>query len=396
MAGASDPQAQTAPDPVAIAQALIRCPSVTPADEGALAVVEQALAPFGFTATRLPFSEPGHDDVDNSFVRVGSGGPHFCFAGHTDVVPPGDPASWSVDPFAAEVRDGVLIGRGACDMKGSIAAFVAAAGGFVAEHGADFGGSISLLITGDEEGVSVNGTKKMLAWLDEHGQIPDACLVGEPSCPDQLGDTIKIGRRGNLTAELTVQGVQGHTAYPAQADNAASRIALMLAGLVDAPLDEGTEHFVPSNLEITTIDVGNPAGNVIPAKAFARFNARFNTHWTGDSLSAWIRERLERVGGRYDLSIRVGGDCFLTEPGPLSELVGEAVEAVTGVTPDLNTKGGTSDARFIKDYCPVVEFGLVNRTIHKVDEQAPVADIEALTRVYRAVLDRYFADTLSG
>jgi succinyl-diaminopimelate desuccinylase len=384
-------------DTIALACDLIRRPSVTPTDAGALDVLQAALEGLGFTCHRLPFGdgETGPDArVDNLYARLGTESPNFCFAGHTDVVPTGALEGWSVDPFAAEVRDGVLYGRGASDMKGAVAAFVAAVAGFVDDRGGAFGGSISLLITGDEEGDALNGTVKVLEWLEEQGETLDMCLVGEPTNPEALGDMIKIGRRGSLTGHLTVQGVQGHTAYPHLADNPVHRLVDMLEVLTHATLDEGTEHFQPSTLQISTVDVGNPANNVIPATARATFNIRFNDRHSGDSLTAWLRTRFDAAigpGGRYDLDVRVSGESFVSEPGPFVAAVSAAVEAETGRTPELSTSGGTSDARFIQKHCPVAEFGGVGKTMHKIDEQQPVATLEALTRIYRGVLDRVFA-----
>jgi len=382
---------ETPGDPVALARALIRCPSVTPADAGALDVAQTALETLGFTCRRLVFEADGTPPVDNLWARRGDRRPLFCFAGHTDVVPVGDAGAWRRDPFAADVADGVLHGRGASDMKGAVAAMIAAAGRFLAAKEGGPDGSIGLLITGDEEGPAVNGTRRVLDWLAERGELPDACLVGEPTNPRALGDEIKIGRRGSLTARLTVTGVQGHTAYPHLADNPANRLVAMLAALLAEPLDAGTEHFDPSNVEVTTIDVGNPATNVIPATATAALNIRFNDRHSGADLERWMKRRFDAVGGAYALDVRVSGEAFLTPPGPLVETVAAAVEAATGRRPALTTGGGTSDARFVKDHCPVVEFGLVNATIHKVDEQAATDDIETLTRVYADVLDRFFA-----
>jgi succinyl-diaminopimelate desuccinylase len=378
-------------DPVALARALVRCRSVTPADDGALAVLEAALAPRGFRCVRLPFSAPGTDDVDNLWARAGAGRPHFCFAGHTDVVPVGDAKGWTVDPFAAELRDGELWGRGAADMKGAIAAFAAAADRFLASRGAGFAGSISLLITGDEEGPSVNGTRRVVDWLEANGEAVDFCVVGEPTGERALGDMAKIGRRGSMNVTLLVRGAQGHVAYPHLADNPIHALVRMLAALAAAKLDDGTEHFQPSSLQVTTVDVGNRATNVIPASAAARFNIRFNDLHTSRSLEAWIRRTLDAVGGDYALDVQVSGEAFLTPPGAASGIVVAAVESVTGRRPALSTTGGTSDARFITRVAPVVELGLVGRTMHKVDERAPVADIEALARIYEAMLERFFA-----
>lgn len=380
-------------DAIALARELVRRPSVTPTDAGALDALAAALEGLGFACRRLRFSEPGTDPVDNLYARRGAAAPNFCFAGHTDVVPPGDEGDWSRPPFSAELADGALWGRGAADMKGAIAAFAAAAGDFLAER-PDPPGSISLLVTGDEEGPAVNGTRKALAWMAENGESIDHCLVGEPTCAEVLGDTVKIGRRGSLSCALEVEGRQGHVAYPHLADNPAARLVRMLAAVIDAPLDEGTGHFAPSNLEVTSIDVGNPAGNVIPARARAAFNVRFNDRHTSAGLLARLRAAFDAAGGpgvRYTLDHRLSGEAFLTPPGGFAALVAGAVEEATGRRPELGTGGGTSDARFVKDYCPVVEFGLVGRTMHKTDEHAPVADILALAKVYGAVLRRYFA-----
>ncbi|BBK33832.1 succinyldiaminopimelate desuccinylase [Stella humosa] len=377
-------------DPVALTQALIRCPSVTPVEAGVLDTLQGQLEGLGFRCRRMPFSEPGTPDVDNLFARIGEGRPHFSFAGHTDVVPVGKRDSWRFDPFAGEERDGWVWGRGASDMKCGIAAFAAAAAGFLAERGTDFGGSISLLITGDEEGPSVNGTKKMLAALAEAGEVPDACIVGEPTNPKALGDMIKIGRRGSLNAYLTVHGVQGHVAYPHLADNPIHRLVRMLASLTAEPLDDGTAHFEPSTLQVATVDVGNPATNVIPAEARAVFNIRFNDAHTSQTLIRRIRERLDAVGGRFELDIKVSGESFVFEPGLLSGLVQDACEAVVGRRPELSTTGGTSDARFIQAYCPVVEFGGVGETMHQINERQRSDDIRGLARIYRQVLDNYF------
>lgn len=377
-------------DPVALAQALIRRPSVTPVDAGALDVAQEALERLGFTCRRLVFSEDGFADIDNLYARIGQRGPNFCFAGHTDVVPPGDPALWEHDPFGAEIVDGRLYGRGACDMKSAVAAFIAAAGRFLDARGRDFGGSISLLLTGDEEADAVNGTRKVLDWLARNGERLDACLVGEPTCTTVLGDVMKIGRRGSMTGYLKVTGTQGHVAYPALADNPLPRLVRMLDAITREPLDAGTEHFDPSSLQITTIDVGNRATNVIPAEGRAVFNIRFNDRHDSATLERWLRDRLDAVGEDYELQIRVSGESFLTPPGALSDAVAAAIERTTGRRPAFDTGGGTSDARFIKDHCPVVEFGLVNRTIHKANEHVETADIERLSRIYQGVLDEWF------
>ncbi len=377
-------------DPVAFAAEMIRRPSVTPKDEGALEVVARTLEGLGFSCHRLTFEEAGTDPIANLYARCGRGRPNLCFAGHTDVVPAGAAEAWSFDPFAAILRDGALCGRGAVDMKGAIAAFAAAAERFLTNRGAGFEGSISLLITGDEEGVAVNGTKRVLDWLRARGEAIDACIVGEPTSAAALGDMIKIGRRGSMTGRLVVEGVQGHVAYPHLADNAAHRLVRLLDALLAAPLDGGTEHFQPSGLQVTTIDIGNPATNVIPGIARAAFNIRFNDRWTSDALKAWVAERLDAVGTPYRLAWEVSGESFLVPPGRISECLADAIREVTGRTPELSTTGGTSDARFIHAYCPVAEFGLVGQTMHKVDERADLADIAALTAIYGRFLDRFF------
>jgi succinyl-diaminopimelate desuccinylase len=372
-------------DPTELAAALIRCPSVTPRDEGALDLVAAALEKLGFDCHRLVFGE-----IHNLYARRGDGSPNLCFAGHTDVVPTGAAEAWTFDPFSAGLRDGALCGRGAVDMKGAIAAFIAAAGRYLDEGGRDFTGSISLLITGDEEGDAVNGTRKVLDWLEARGETIDACLIGEPTSAQSLGDMIKIGRRGSMTGRLAVHGVQGHTAYPHLADNAAHRLVAMLHALTTAELDRGSEHFQPSTLQVSTIDIGNPATNVIPATARAVFNIRFNDCWTSEKLERWLRNRLDEVGGRYALDISVSGESFLVMPGMLSDRLAEAIRRVTGSTPELSTTGGTSDARFIQAHCPVAEFGLVGLTMHKVDERVELSDLNDLTAIYQTFLDLFF------
>jgi succinyl-diaminopimelate desuccinylase len=377
-------------DPVALARDLIRCPSVTPADAGALPLLANALKGQGFGVETLTFSAPGTPDIDNLWARFGTGGRHFCFAGHTDVVPPGEREHWRADPFAGEIRDGWLIGRGAVDMKSAIAAFAGAASRFLAKT-PGFGGSISLLITGDEEGPSINGTVKVLTHLADRGETIDACLVGEPTSAQTLGDVIKVGRRGSMNVWLTALGVGGHTAYPQLADNAAHRLVAMLGALTARPIDAGTAHFEPSTLQISTIDIGNPTTNVIPSKAKACFNIRFNDAWSSATLEAWLRETLDKVGGGYEMDVKVSGESFLTPPGDFAVLVAESIAEVAGVTAEFTTGGGTSDARFIHRFCPVAEFGLVGQTMHKIDEAAPVGDIERLTAIYEGVLERFFA-----
>ena len=378
-------------DPVALAQALIRCPSVTPKDEGALAVLENALTPLGFTCHRLSFEEPGTDRIENLYARTGTGAPLFCFAGHSDVVPPG--GQWKCDPFGAEIRGGVLYGRGAADMKSGIAAFAAAASRHLAKGATD---SIALLITGDEEGVAINGTRKVLDWLKDRGERLDHCIVGEPTSVAAVGDTIKIGRRGSMNLLVTVEGAQGHVAYPAKARNPIPALAALVTRLSNLTLDKGTEHFDPSTLAFTSIDVGNPATNVIPAEARAAFNIRFNDRHTPDSLMRLIQAEAASVvaetGCQIVLEPSVSGTAFVTKPGLFVDLVSKTVESITGNRPGLSTSGGTSDARFIKDHCPVIELGLPGTTMHKTDECATVADIERLTDIYEAILDAYFAN----
>jgi succinyl-diaminopimelate desuccinylase len=383
------------PSALSLAQDLIRCPSVTPEDAGALGVVARALEGAGFTVERPVFSQEGYPDTPNLFARVGSEGPCLVFAGHTDVVPTGEPAEWRHDPFGGTIDGGMLYGRGAADMKGGVACMMAAALTFVEKRGGRFPGSIAFLITGDEEGPALNGTVKLLAWAQERGERFDHCLLGEPTNPGTLGEMIKIGRRGSLTGKLTVLGRQGHVAYPHKAENPIPGLLRLTTALIAEPLDDGTAHFDASNLEFTTIDVGNPATNVIPATARATFNIRFNDDWTADTLGAEIRRRLDAAAGnsvRYLLDLQPSNSpAFLTRPDAFVGLVSEAIQAETGLTPVLSTTGGTSDARFIKDVCPVIEFGLVGETMHQVDECVAVADIERLTAIYGRVLERYFA-----
>jgi succinyl-diaminopimelate desuccinylase len=377
-------------DPVALTRDLIRCRSITPQDDGALAVMESALSRLGFTCHRLPFSEPGAAEVHNLLAVIGEAGPHFCFAGHSDVVPPGNLEGWTIDPFGGMIIDGAIYGRGANDMKGALAAMVAAVARHLQGRGGKPLGRISLLITGDEEGPAINGTRKVLEWMAARDLVPDACVVGEPTNPKRMGEMVKIGRRGSLSGRLTVHGIQGHVAYPQFADNPLHPLVRLLADLVAERLDDGTPHFQPSNLQITSIDTDNEAPNVIPAQASAVFNIRFNDLHTSASLEARLRDRLERAGMRYELQISVSGEAFVTAPGAFTDLVSNAVRSVTGITPQLSTSGGTSDARFIKDFSKVAEFGLVGETMHKVDERASTADIERLTETYRRILDAWF------
>ncbi|AVT74697.1 succinyl-diaminopimelate desuccinylase [Rhodopseudomonas palustris] len=383
------------PTALSIAQDLLRCPSVTPADAGALDVLETLLKGAGFTVHRVTFSEPGTADIDNLYARVGDGAPHLCFAGHTDVVPPGEASAWTHGAFAGDVADGLLYGRGAVDMKGGVACAVAATLDYLAAIGGKPKGSISFLITGDEEDVAVNGTVKLLQWAAERGEQFDHCIVGEPSNVEAIGDTIKIGRRGSQSGVLIVDGVQGHVAYPHRAANPVPDIARLITALSDEPLDAGSAQFQPSNLEFTSVDVGNTATNVIPAQARAKFNIRFNDHHTQETLKALVEQRLAAAcGNRIRARIEwlpSNADVFVTKPGAFTDLVGAAIAEVTGRNPDLNTGGGTSDARFIAKYCPVVEFGLVGQTMHQIDERTPVSDLDKLTAIYRGVLERYFA-----
>jgi succinyl-diaminopimelate desuccinylase len=373
-----------------LCRALVRCRSVTPEDGGALGVLEATLTPAGFATQRLTFSEPGTPGIDNLYARFGTSAPFLVFAGHTDVVPVGDAAKWRFDPFAGELADGAIWGRGTADMKGGVAAFAAAACAFVAQHGSDKG-SIGFLITGDEEGPAINGTEKLLRWAYEKGERFDHCIVGEPTSRQVLGDTIKIGRRGCLNGTLIVEGRQGHAAYPERADNPIPKLLRLLDSLTAAPFDKGTPRFDATNLEIVSVDVGNPAFNVIPAQARARVNIRFNDLWKPETLAAELRRRLDSMGIKFTLEFEpCNAPAFLTPPGSFTKLVTDAVEKQTGRRPALSTSGGTSDARFIRAYCPVVEFGLVGATIHMVDEHVAVADIEVLTEIYEAILKAYF------
>ncbi|MCV2881728.1 succinyl-diaminopimelate desuccinylase [Actibacterium sp. XHP0104] len=377
-------------DPVALTADLIRCPSVTPNEGGALVLLERLLSQAGFTCTRVD-----RGDTSNLFARWGDKGAArtFGFNGHTDVVPVGNPDDWAADPFGAEIRDGVMYGRGATDMKSGVAAFAAAAIDLVRNSPPD--GAIILTITGDEEGPATDGTVALLDWMAEQGERMSVCLVGEPTCPETMGEMMKIGRRGSLTAYFTIRGVQGHVAYPHRALNPAHATATLMHRLSSHQLDQGTDHFDPSTLAVTTIDTGNAATNVIPAECRATVNIRFNDAHSADSLTAWLQAEADRVadetGAKIEMRVSVSGDSFFTAPGDFSRLVADAVEAETGVRPDYSTSGGTSDARFVKDHCPVVEFGLVGKTMHKVDECVPVAQIEQLKAIYTRILQGYFA-----
>jgi len=368
---------------VEFAQDLIRCKSITPADDGALDTLERVLSDMGFVCTRLPFQEEGTPRIDNLYARRGTASPNLCFAGHTDVVPTGDESNWSDDPFAATIRDGVLYGRGATDMKGAVAAFVAAVSRVEGENG-----SISLLITGDEEGPAVNGTRKMLVALDEMGEKLDMCIVGEPTNPNALGEMIKIGRRGSMNMRLDVIGTQGHAAYPHLADNPVPRLHKLLGALRVGHWDEGTDRFLPSNLEVTALSTDAQAFNVIPGRATAMFNIRFSDLHTGASIAEEIRAQFDSVGVDYELDVAIKGEAFLCEPGALAHALQDASKAQLGKAPEFSTTGGTSDARYIKDYAEVAEFGLVSQSMHKIDENANVADIETLANIYEDVIRR--------
>jgi succinyl-diaminopimelate desuccinylase len=381
-------------DPVAISRDLIRCRSVTPDDGGAIAYLQSVLADAGFAVHRATFAEPGTAPIENLYARIGTEQPNLVFAGHTDVVPPGNEAAWRHPPFGGEIAGGKIYGRGAVDMKGGIACFVAAAlDHLAASGGKPKRGSISLLITGDEESVAVNGTVKLLKWAAERGETFDHCILGEPSNVEAVGDTIKAGRRGSLNGTLIVTGRQGHVAYPDRADNPIRGLTTLIAAL-QAPLDDGSERFDPSHLEFTSVDVGNPTVNLIPGEARARFNIRYNDCHSQTALKTLIERRAETAAaGRVHFSFDwqpSNADVFVTKPGPFTDLAVAAIAEVTGRKPKLSTSGGTSDARFIKDYCPVLEFGLVGQTMHQVDECAPVADLVTLTAVYRRIIGKYF------
>ena len=379
-------------DPVAIARDLLRCRSVTPAEGGALAYLERTLKQAGFAVHRMTFSAPGTEPVDNLYARIGTAAPNLVFAGHTDVVPPGDEKAWTHPPFAGETADGQLYGRGAVDMKGGLACALAAVLDHLAQH--TIKGSISFLITGDEEGIAVNGTPKLLAWAAARGEKFDHCILGEPSNQEALGDTIKVGRRGSLNGHLIVRGRQGHVAYPQRAENPIRGLVKLIEALQEKPLDKGSQQFAPSHLEFTSVDVGNKTVNLIPGEARARFNIRFNDKHSLDSLKKLIAQRAAKAAGK---KIKFAFEwepsnaaVFVTKPGPFTELVARAVKSVTGRKPKLSTTGGTSDARFITAFCPVVEFGLVGQTMHAVDERVPIADLRALTMIYRRIIERYF------
>jgi succinyl-diaminopimelate desuccinylase len=381
-------------DPVTIARDLVRCRSVTPAEGGALALIEKLLKGAGFAVERMTFTQPGTAPVENLYARLGNRAPHLVFAGHTDVVPPGDEARWSHPPFAGEIAGDTLYGRGAVDMKGGVACALAAALDHVAARNGAPNGSLSFLITGDEEGVAVNGTTKLLQWAAERGERFDHCILGEPSSAAQVGDTIKVGRRGSLNGTLVVTGRQGHVAYPQLAENPIRTLTGLLTALMVQPLDQGSTHFEPSNLEFTSVDVGNPVVNLIPGEARARFNIRFNDCHNQASLKTLIEARVQAASpaqARWRIDWEPSNaDVFLAEPGPFLDLVVGAIAEIAGRSPKLSTTGGTSDARFIKSYCPVLELGLVGVTMHQTDERTAVADLALLTAVYRRILERYF------
>lgn len=376
-------------DTISLLEKLIACASVTPIDAGAQEILAEELTKLGFECHHLPFSDET-GSVPNLFARLGTGSPHLCFAGHTDVVPPGDETAWTYGPFNPVIKDGVIYGRGASDMKGGVAAFVAAAAEYLKDNKPK--GSISLLITGDEEDIAVNGTVRVLEWMKENGHVPDVALVGEPTNPDILGQEIKIGRRGSLNASFTVKGVQGHVAYPHLSDNPMPRLIKMVDALASFEFDQGNEFFPPTNLEITSVDVGNPATNIIPAEGRAKFNIRFNDQWSSSSLKDKLREILDSVSGDYEIEFEGDAESFITKPNDWTKIVQDSVADVSGRTPEYTTTGGTSDARFIVHYCPTIECGAINESIHQIDENAKVSDLEDLTKIYTRILERYFGD----
>ncbi len=378
-------------DPIDFAQDLIRCPSTTPQEAGVMSVLQEALEALGFKVWRETFHEKGTESVENLYARLGEVEPNFCYAGHLDVVPIGDSAAWSVDPYVGEVRDQHLYGRGTEDMKGAIACFVAAVSVFLKKNKGTFDGSISFLITLDEEGPAINGTKKMLKWMESQGEKIDICLVGEPTNPHHLGEMAKIGRRGSMNCELKVNGKQGHAAYPQLADNPITKLVRILDRFKSEAIDEGTDYFQPSNLEVSSVDVGNLAFNVIPAQASARFNVRFNDSRPYEEIQKWIQTICEEEAESFDLNMTVTGEAFHSKPNRLTDILQEVSNEVTGRELELSTTGGTSDARFIKDYCPVIEFGTTGRTAHHVDENVSLETLVQLTEIYEKVLTRYFA-----
>ena len=376
-------------DPITVLQKLIQCKSVTPDEGGAIDYLQELLTTGGFECHRLKFSDKDTPDVENLYARWSTGEPNLCFAGHTDVVPVGDLDSWTCDPFGGEIKDGFIWGRGTVDMKGGVAAFAAAALNFIEKNGKEYSGSISFLITGDEEGIAINGTKKVLEWMDKRGEKIDFCILGEPTSDKKLGDVIKIGRRGSFTGNITVEGVQGHVAYPQLADNPISKLLTLLKTLDDLTLDQGTELFDPSNLEIVNVDVGNTVSNVIPKTARAVFNVRFNDQYSSVSLKKKLRYAMDALDIPYQMRISDNSESFYTPPGIHSDMIQETIQKITSITPELNTKGGTSDARFIKKYCPVMEFGLISEMLHKIDEHVLVKDIYTLSNIYTEVIKKY-------
>ena len=376
-------------DPVLLTQESVRCKSITPHDDGALDSMARPLSDMGFQIHRLRFEDNDTPAIDNIFARLGSGGRHFCYMGHTDVVPVGRSDDWTYPPFSAEIHDGVLYGRGVSDMKGGNCAFVAAVSRFLSEQ-PDFKESISLLLTGDEESVSINGTVKVIEWMKDKNQLPDVALVGEPGNPTQMGQVMRVGRRGSLNGRILVRGIQGHSAYPERADNPIPHLTRLLSRLLDEKLDDGSDDFPPSHIVISSVDVGNSAPNIIPARAEALLNIRFNDRWTAQTLEKHIRHILDDVYPFYEFTVWSNAESFVTANHPFRDIVSNAVEKISGHKPEANTGGGTSDARFIAKYCPVVEYGLVNATIHKVDECASIGDIEILTKTYTEILRRYF------
>jgi len=377
-------------DPVLLTQESVRCQSITPHDDGALEGMAQPLAKMGFDIHRLRFEEEGYDPIDNIFARLGTSGRHLCYMGHTDVVPVGRESDWTHPPFAAEIENGILYGRGVADMKGGNCAFVAAVSRFLHER-PDFKESISLLLTGDEEAKSVNGSVKVIDWMHTQNQMPDVALVGEPSNTKHMGEIIRVGRRGSLNGKIMVKGIQGHSAYPERSDNPIPHLVRLLSRLIDEKLDEGTADFPPSHIVISSVDVGNPAPNIIPARAEAMFNIRFNDSWTATTLEAHLRSILDAVNPNYEMTIWCNAQSFVTANHPWRDIVINAVQKISDTKPRADTGGGTSDARFIAQDCPVVEYGLLNATIHKVDEHASTADIETLTATYTEILRSYFA-----
>ena len=384
-------------DYVALTQALVKCPSVTPNDEGALQVVEEHLINLGFNCTRLPFSEDGFDDIDNLFAKIGESGKHLAFAGHIDVVPPGNEESWKYPPFSATIADGKLYGRGAEDMKGNIACFISATNSFIKKYGHDFGGQLSFIITGDEEREAVNGTKKMMEWAKNNNVVFNHCIVGEPTSNKMVGDKIKIGRRGSINFFITVKGVQGHTANSQRAENPAHFLITLLNNIISKPLDDGSEFFLPSSIQVPTFDVGNSAANVIPEFARATVNIRFNDIHSVESLTKWFQDNIDRVFANFPkasctFKTDQVGESYLTNPDQLCSLVSTAIREVSGGNgnPEMSTDGGTSDARFIKNYCEVLELGLVNRTLHQVNENVDLSDLKELHDIYLRILENYF------